>query len=1197
MNRAVRNLAAPVVPCRRAQVRATERGKCAVATGLFGYALLFGTLAHGAPFAYVPNTLSNNLSVIDVATSGVVATVLAGEIPLGVAVNPAGTRAYISSYVGNSVAVLDTTTNTVIGTIAVGERPQGLAVNPAGTRLYVANQTLSSLTGTVSVVDTASNTVVNTVTVGRSPHEVAVNPAGTRVYVSNRDSSTVAVIDASTNTVVATIGVGLFPRGLAVNPAGTRLYVANSGGIFNSTVSVIDTQNNAVLATPRVGEAAYNLAITPDGKRVFVTNTGSRTISVIDTQCDREVATISTGATGSDVPVGIAINRIGTLVYATLGPASRVLVIDAESLAVTGSIAVGNSPQASPAFGPGGPPAPPPPPPVIVTGMEVTQGIQDVANSVQLNNSRRTFVRVYVRAVGAPVVGATASLSAIGNFESGGGTTAVPLGSIVPSNPGGPRITIPIAPQRANLNDSFLFELPFRWTQFSALRLAASISGAAGAPSPSCTSDPLIAPVRELRRFTTLKVQFVRMAYQLPGVYPPPGNGFAQASSIEQQRNASWINRAYPLSRLISAPSMVLFDPVLGTYVDQSSPICMLYPAARREMCAHDYTAARLAALQIATGFMGDADVGYALIPQYPGVPGTRGACCTARIGAGPANVDDYAAHEVGHFLGRDHPVQGSGLPLCRHSADDPNYPHFRSRIAPQPADPNTDLAGFDRGEPSLGIDMGFRSPGGHSDIMGYCKPSWISDYTYNALAIALQILNPFTGTVDAVEERAHRRAPAGPSQGGDFLIVQGSISGDRTFAALNAIQRVDRVFEQPPRPPGDYSIRLVDAGGATLADYSFAPVIADDSVGSAIGALPQLSFGHAVPFVAGTRAVRIVTTANGSVIGTTALSATAPSVANVALQGAPDPTTGIAMLAWTASDADGDPLRFDLFSTRDNGATLRPLKLGVTGASTTIDTSMLAGGSTRFRVIGYDGVLTAWADSAATTLVNRPPQARILTPADRVRVFSSQVVNLEGEASDALDGFVADNGLTWSTPQGPLGTGAQLTVTTLPVGITPVTLTATNSVGLVATQVVNVIVDGNLGTPGPTLTVGPNRIGWHVANGETQLQTAQIHLGNRGSGSLQFTASSGAAWLSVDTSTGGVPVTLTLTANPAGFPDDSIQQTTLTLNAVGVAGQSLVIPVQVGVGNTFVAAPPPPAAADPVFSNGFEPVAPTALR
>src|SRR5262245_32739233 len=81
--------------------------------------------AEAAPFAYVSNTRSNNVSVIDIASNTVVATIPVGFGPEGVAVAPDGKHAYVTEggSPSGSVLVIDTTTNTVVATIPLGNFP------------------------------------------------------------------------------------------------------------------------------------------------------------------------------------------------------------------------------------------------------------------------------------------------------------------------------------------------------------------------------------------------------------------------------------------------------------------------------------------------------------------------------------------------------------------------------------------------------------------------------------------------------------------------------------------------------------------------------------------------------------------------------------------------------------------------------------------------------------------------------------------------------------------------------------------------------------------------------------------------------------------------------------------------------------------------------------------------------------------
>jgi YVTN family beta-propeller protein len=313
--------------CVRVALMAALLVICGLSVGVGGASAAISTRA------YVTNTNSDSVSVIDTATNTVIATIAVGDSPIGVAVNPTGTRAYVTNYLSDSVSVIDTATNTVIATIAVGDFPIGVAVNPAGTRAYVTNEGSDS----VSVIDTATNTVIATIAVGSVPIGVAVNPTGTRIYVTNFGSDSVSVIDTATNTVIVTIAVGSVPFGVAVNPAGTRAYVTN---LSSDSVSVIDTATNTVIATIAVGDGPRGVAVNPTGTRAYVTNQSSGSVSVIDTATNTVIATIAVG----DITFGVAVNPAGTRAYVTNAGPDTVSVIDTTNNTVIATIAVGSFP-------------------------------------------------------------------------------------------------------------------------------------------------------------------------------------------------------------------------------------------------------------------------------------------------------------------------------------------------------------------------------------------------------------------------------------------------------------------------------------------------------------------------------------------------------------------------------------------------------------------------------------------------------------------------------------------------------------------------------------------------------------------------------------------------------------------------------------------------------------------------------------
>ena len=85
--------------------------------------------------------------------------------------------------------------------------------------------------------------------------------------------------------------------------AQTFAYVTNVG---EDIVSVIDTESNIVVDTVSVGDEPRGIAITPAGSRVYVANQSDDTVSVIDTNINTVIDTVPVGAE----PRGVAITPV-----------------------------------------------------------------------------------------------------------------------------------------------------------------------------------------------------------------------------------------------------------------------------------------------------------------------------------------------------------------------------------------------------------------------------------------------------------------------------------------------------------------------------------------------------------------------------------------------------------------------------------------------------------------------------------------------------------------------------------------------------------------------------------------------------------------------------------------------------------------------------------------------------------------------
>ena len=88
-------------------------------------------------------------------------------------------------------------------------------------------------------------------------------------------------------------------------------------------------------------------------------------------------------------------------------------------------------------------------PPAVLIGLEVTQGVQDLNNSVQLVEHKKTFVRAHVKNLSADPLSASASLTA---RDTATGDT---LGTIPNSNVGGQIRILPCPTAQFSMTASF----------------------------------------------------------------------------------------------------------------------------------------------------------------------------------------------------------------------------------------------------------------------------------------------------------------------------------------------------------------------------------------------------------------------------------------------------------------------------------------------------------------------------------------------------------------------------------------------------------------------------------------------------------------------------------------------------------------------------------------------------------------------
>lgn len=304
--------------------------------------------------AYVTDSLSNTVSVIDLHDHAVIGRLPVGKLPRGVAVSPDG-LVYVASQLSDAVSIIRMRDNRVIGMIPTEQGPYGLAVSPDGKEVYVTQAGHFPRFGTtVSVIDASARKVVGTIPVGNQPIGIAISPDGRRLYVASQwgpdlgldqdSTSGLSVIEVATRTSrTIKLDTGM-ATGIAVSPDGAYVYVAHEVPV--GVVRVVRTSDLETVAKVTVGNGPFGIAVSPDGKTIYAANLGTvigdETVSVIRTSDWTVTDTITVGK----VPVGIAVSPDGRQVLTANRMSNTVSVIDAATRQVIDTFPVGEEPWA-----------------------------------------------------------------------------------------------------------------------------------------------------------------------------------------------------------------------------------------------------------------------------------------------------------------------------------------------------------------------------------------------------------------------------------------------------------------------------------------------------------------------------------------------------------------------------------------------------------------------------------------------------------------------------------------------------------------------------------------------------------------------------------------------------------------------------------------------------------------------------------
>ena len=243
-----------------------------------GLVLLCSFLSAGADVkVFVTNQGSDSVTVFSFdGKFELLREIQVGKAPAGVALSTVNREAYISNTESSEISVIDVDSLEVKKTIDLNGSSLGVAVSPDGKRLFVSDWFNNCL-----VVIQLNSHERRCIEVGKAPAGISISEKNNEIYVVSRDSNSVFVVSLSEEKVVGKISVGDHPFGLKLLPVKNHLYVAN---VQSNDVSIVDLTERQEIKRVKVGKKPYCITFSMDGKKSFVTNQYSDSISIINTE-------------------------------------------------------------------------------------------------------------------------------------------------------------------------------------------------------------------------------------------------------------------------------------------------------------------------------------------------------------------------------------------------------------------------------------------------------------------------------------------------------------------------------------------------------------------------------------------------------------------------------------------------------------------------------------------------------------------------------------------------------------------------------------------------------------------------------------------------------------------------------------------------------------------------------------------------
>jgi YVTN family beta-propeller protein len=295
---------------------------------------------------------AGSVSVVNAENNSVAATIQVHRAPVSIDINPAGTLAYVANSASNTISVLDLKARREIAAIGTGEEPVAVRLSPDGKTLAVANRKA----GSISLIDPVARQLRAVFDGCPGAADLVILPDSSKVFAACSAGHQIMILAlarsaappsaanpqplaARPDSLETLLDVGQAPVQLALKPDGGEIFVSNA---LSNNISEIYNTIDEVGGATMIGEYPVRGLVSNDNSFVYVANLHSQYVAIYSIDDGKRIASVQVG----DGPSALAFSTTGHLLFVVDSRSDDVAVVRTSSHSLFELLPAGRSPNA-----------------------------------------------------------------------------------------------------------------------------------------------------------------------------------------------------------------------------------------------------------------------------------------------------------------------------------------------------------------------------------------------------------------------------------------------------------------------------------------------------------------------------------------------------------------------------------------------------------------------------------------------------------------------------------------------------------------------------------------------------------------------------------------------------------------------------------------------------------------------------------